>query len=520
MSKQTELAILARTLVASDGVATAAQGTLAASAVQPADSLDATKLVGTLPAISGASLTGIETEPHKFKSIAGVTFAVTIAVSGGGNRYFIDGVVNPIIPLLRGNVYVFDQSDSSNSNHPLRFKNSAGASYTTGVVVVGTPGQAGAKVTLTVANTAPNDLRYYCTVHGNGMGNTITTTAGGVLDLGTFNFFDQGTLAEDATVTFTNVPTNAKWQYTCVPTNLDKFDISKTVYTGKSFSTAGTYADLTLVHFSYDGTKMYGFGDDTQTLYQYNLSTAWDIYTASVAGVKDMTASYAGITGIYFTSDGLKMALCDYTTVQMAGFTLTTPWDITTITYATAHAQAEDTAPTALYMKEDGSKAYMLGKTNDKIYEYNLTTPWDFHTTVYYQYFSLSAQDGQMEGLSFNSTGTKMYTCGGVNEKVYEYNLSTAWDVTSLVYSQSFSISGQDTDPQGIYISPTGEHLYLSGNTSNRVFQYSIGATKSITLPSSVVGTIGALKTDDRVIYTFQTADAGTTVNLLAEEIL
>ena len=41
----------------------------------------------------------------------------------------------------------------------------------------GTPGQSGATVTFAVPNSAAGiGLRYYCTVHGNAMGNSITTS--------------------------------------------------------------------------------------------------------------------------------------------------------------------------------------------------------------------------------------------------------------------------------------------------------------------------------------------------------
>lgn len=105
---------------------------------------------------------------------AATTYAVTVAQSGGVNVFYIDGAANPTLTLDRGNTYIFDLSDSSVSGHPLAFKDSSGNSYTTGVTVTGTAGQAGAKVTIDVASNAPSSLRYYCTVHGNAMGNTIS----------------------------------------------------------------------------------------------------------------------------------------------------------------------------------------------------------------------------------------------------------------------------------------------------------------------------------------------------------
>lgn len=101
-------------------------------------------------------------------------FVVTVANVGGTNVYLIDGENNPELTLVRGGVYTFDLSHASNANHPLRIRTSNDVSFTEGVVAVGTPGQSGALVTFTVPADAPSALKYYCTVHGNAMGNAIS----------------------------------------------------------------------------------------------------------------------------------------------------------------------------------------------------------------------------------------------------------------------------------------------------------------------------------------------------------
>jgi len=145
-------------------------------------------LLGTFtpnaPSITGVANKNLPSQSsmlgNVFGDTAGATthnYTVTVYNSGSGNKYYIDGVEAAELTLVRGLTYVFDVSDSSNSGHPFRFKDSSGNSFSTGVTTSGTAGQSGATVTLVVPTTGTQPARYYCTVHGNGMGNTITTVA-------------------------------------------------------------------------------------------------------------------------------------------------------------------------------------------------------------------------------------------------------------------------------------------------------------------------------------------------------
>ena len=102
----------------------------------------------------------------------GKTFKVTVVNVGGSNKYFIDGRQQYGLNLVKDRaLFTFDQSDSSNSGHPLRFYLDEGRTipFTTNVQTVGTPGNAGAYTQIFVANDGPTTLYYQCSVHA-GMG--------------------------------------------------------------------------------------------------------------------------------------------------------------------------------------------------------------------------------------------------------------------------------------------------------------------------------------------------------------
>ena len=112
---------------------------------------------------------------------------------GSSSAYFFDGLESPAITFSGADssykyYYRFDQADSTNSGHPLRFYLEADKStaYTTGVTTNGTPGSSGAYTQIAVDANTPNIVYYQCSSHsymGN-FANTISNYVNGNLTVG------------------------------------------------------------------------------------------------------------------------------------------------------------------------------------------------------------------------------------------------------------------------------------------------------------------------------------------------
>ena len=151
---------------------------------------------------------------HKIRKSTEQSFVVTVDSktsdhpwhgSGSSNAYFIDGLQSPHLHLVPGNTYRFDQSNSSNSSHPLRFYYEADKTtqYTTGVTTNGTPGSSGAYTQIVPTDSTPLVLHYGCTAHAY---------MGGRADFGTRNLtgFDTDNLTEGSSnLYFTNARVEA-----------------------------------------------------------------------------------------------------------------------------------------------------------------------------------------------------------------------------------------------------------------------------------------------------------------------
>jgi hypothetical protein len=340
------------------------------------------------------------------------------------------------------------------------------------------------------------------------------------LNVGSYNFFNAGSLTANTTVSFTSVPTNARWSYSFEPSVVPvAWDITEAIYLQSYSESIGSAPSA--IFFKPDGTKMYTLDYAGRAVSEHDLNVAWSVSTGSWQQSFDVSSKETRPMGLFFKPDGTEMYVVGDNSDNLHQYSLSTAWDISTASFLQSlSVVAQDTFPKDIFFKPDGLRLYIVGSDGNDVAQRDLTTAWDISTTnTSFTNFLTNGQESDPEGVSFKADGTKMYVVGA-GDVVYEYNLSTAWDVTTASYLQSLNASSGDSDQQGITFKPDGTKMYLIGNQQNQVDEYNLGPTTTLTLPSSVSQTTSALSGTSRVTYEFFTTDGGTTVHLIGEEVI
>jgi sugar lactone lactonase YvrE len=274
------------------------------------------------------------------------------------------------------------------------------------------------------------------------------------------------------------------------------WDVSTASYASKSFSVAAQDTAPQTLFFKPDGAVMYMVGSASDTVFQYTLGTAWDVSTASYASILlSVSAQDTVPTGLFIDSAGTSLYVAGNTNNRVSQFTLPTAWSLvagwTTKVglgpyYRSALVTSRAITPTDVFLSSDSTTMYVADNNTDTVVQYTLTTPGDIGTAFYpLKSFVVSGQDSTLTGLFFKPDGTAMYIVGSATNRVYQYTLSTAWDVATASYaSKSFSVSGQENNPSGLFFKPDGTAMYVVGSTADTVFQYTLSTAWDVSTAS------------------------------------
>ena len=279
-----------------------------------------------------------------------------------------------------------------------------------------------------------------------------TAVAASDVDMSSGSYFTK-TLSANTTFTFSNPPPSGTagsfaLEVTGADVTLAGYDLANAAYDSVSLVVTSQETSPTDVGFKPDGTKMYVMGNAQDAIHQYSLSTAYDLSTASSDSVNFSFSGQDTVPlGFQFNNDGTKMFMVGNLGDSVYQYSLSTAYDISTISYdnVSFSVTGQETSPTALTFDANGTKMYVIGAAGDAIHQYSLSTGFDLSTAFYDSVsFSVSSQDTIPYAVNFNNNGTKMYVIGASGDSVYQYS-TTGLASTTITYPSSVKWAGATT---------------------------------------------------------------------------
>ena len=290
-----------------------------------------------------------------------------------------------------------------------------------------------------------------------------------------------------------------------VPVFVDTFDISDET------TTPGQLV------FNNDGTKMFLTGYNDKKVFEYALSTAYDVSTASITANYSVSAKETALNAVAFNPDGTKMFITGSASDKIHQYSLSTGFDLTsTVTFVKSSVSitAQEGNPEVILFNDDGTKIYITGRVSDAVHEYDLGSAYDVGSLTLVTSFSMSSETDITEGMSFNDDGTKLFMNDLQFDKVFQYSLSTAYSFESTVTLEgSFSIADQESHSQYVAFNNDGTKMYIVGNNGDDITEYSLScafhilttacssssSSSSNSDPTSDSDVVGSIKTSAKL---------------------
>ncbi|TVR19461.1 MAG: hypothetical protein EA391_00660, partial [Balneolaceae bacterium] len=257
--------------------------------------------------------------------------------------------------------------------------------------------------------------------------------------------------------------------------------IVSSIYTNarRSVATSGTRDTA----FRPDGSRMYVVGRASRTIAEYHLSTNWDISTRSYVRELDISAEMGSSGtevsaphGIYIRDDGNKMWVMNRS--EIWEYSLSSSWNITSATQ-TGYRDLKGESISLVRahgvdFRPNGRRMYVDDRVVGGVFQYNLSTAWDISTATLDHVLDISDIQLEARGVQLNSTGERMYILDTGRREVLEFFVSNAFDLRSARYIGAYRVGSQMNNPRGMSFNTNFDGFYISDATDDMVYQYRV----------------------------------------------
>lgn len=205
---------------------------------------------------------------------------------------------------------------------------------------------------------------------------------------------------------------------------------------------------------------------------QYSLSIAWDLSTYSRISQTSLNRF-----GLFWNSNWqYQYSVLWHTTDRVYRKTASTPWLLSSLWSEQSYNPSAQCADVKwVWLKSDGTKMYLIDNWaadwfwgTNTIYQYSLSTPWQISSWVTYDAvsYTVTPQDNNAKSITFSVDWLKLYICWAQYNRIYEYNLSVARDLSTIVYNNKYIsyMADNANAPMAISFKPDMSKAYIANN--------------------------------------------------------
>jgi DNA-binding beta-propeller fold protein YncE len=234
--------------------------------------------------------------------------------------------------------------------------------------------------------------------------------------------------------------------------------------------------DSSVVSFRFksDGSLLFVLDSDSKSgnfrfaITQFTLATPWDISTATneTTVLTENLSTTKQITGFDFSSDGTKLFLLNESDQEIWQYNLSTAWDVTTATQITGNtfdfSSIGSNLEESFTFSQNGLRAYIVSVSGTRIYQLNLTAAFDGSTfSDASKTLDVSAKLSSPQGVAISADGKRIFVTGQQDLVVEEYTLSTAYELDSASHTASYTASHVTRSIHEIVLKPDNTKFYL-----------------------------------------------------------
>lgn len=238
------------------------------------------------------------------------------------------------------------------------------------------------------------------------------------------------------------------------------------------------------------GDRVYAsFSATTEDIRGADLSTSWNIGTASQNGSFDYSGPNLNqVYGLFAKPDGTKFYYADNNSQEIYEETASTPFDPST--GSDQQFFSVGFIPNDIFIRRDDGSQVWIASDSTTIEQFDLPQNWNFvdgngntpSNQTSFNFSSISSTNG----IAISDSGEKLYILDDTDENVYQYNLSTAYDLSTKPSSpdETLDVSVQTNSNWAAEMRPNGEKLYTNDYDAEDTIQWNLSTAYDISTAS------------------------------------